>query len=889
MSEKEFKAKERTVQKMSRDGLLEENLSSGTSKRVSQRVRQDVSMKEGDISSDAGIFRHSGEMPDGRRKIYAEGDAGDREQAASPENARRRQKQSKVSERSITDRSITKEAYGQEEDSPEGGDFDAERSSKEAGYGRKARQRKRADQLYEKAESEGAGKRRLPQKAVSTEDSGDEGAEEDENLISDHSSRMDSMRGKSCALSETSAKTAADLRHERNKKQVRKYAADQKRNARLSETSRADTVELSDAKEEIASKQKRERLNQEQRKKRTADPGKKKPGRLSFDDEDAEGTMVRGSGAGIGRKLVSGAVGAAALAAHARVHEAEDENAGVEAAHTGERLAEESVRKAASANLRQGKAKSGASRRKSEAAGLHKLHFGEEPVKAANAAKQEAEKKTTIKKFFQKQRYRRMYAAAKKEEKTAEQVFKTSQNLVTKAAVVVKEAFRRNSKILIGIGILGLFFLLIATSVTSCTAVIHGTGSSVVSTTYASTDDEIYKVENAYEDMEKALNDQINGIGNRYPEYDSFRYQIDEISHNPYQLISYFTAKYGEFTYAKVKGELEEIFREQYGISTAGEQGVTLTETKKVRVGDSLGQVVTSGYCNCPICCGQWSGGPTASGVYPTAKHTIAVDASNPFVPMGTHVVMNGVEYVVEDTGAFARYGVQFDVYYDDHATATQHGHQTWEAYLADSNGSREIEVTTTQSVNRMSVTLTNHNLDTVLRNRMTKDQEKRYDILNKTFGNRDYLFDLDKIPSYNVNGGYSIPPEAMSDARFANMIREAEKYLGYPYVWGGSSPSTSFDCSGFVSWVINNCGNGWSYGRLGAEGLRQVCAYVPASDARPGDLIFFQGTYDTSGASHVGIYVGNGMMIHCGNPIQYTSINTTYWQNHFYQFGRLP
>ncbi|MCI6767108.1 MAG: NlpC/P60 family protein [Lachnospiraceae bacterium] len=609
---------------------------------------------------------------------------------------------------------------------------------------------------------------------------------------------------------------------------------------------------------------------------------------MSFDDEDAEGTMVRGSGAGIGRKIAAGAAGAAVLEAHAKVHETEDENAGVEAAHTGERLAEESVRKAASVNLRQGKSKSGASRRKSDTAGLHKLNFDEETIKAVNSAKQEAEKKTTIRKFFQKQRYRRMYAAAKKEEKTAQQVFNTSQNLATKAAAVVKEAFRRNSKVLIGLGILGVFFLLISASVTSCTAVIHGTGSSVISTTYASTDDEIYKVENAYEDMEKALNEQINGIGNRYPEYDNFRYQIDEISHNPYQLISYFTAKYGEFTYAQVKDELEQIFREQYGISTSGERDVTLTETKKVRVGDSLGQVVTSGYCNCPICCGQWSGGPTASGVYPTAQHTIAVDASNPFVPMGTHVIMNGVEYVVEDTGAFARYGVQFDVYYDNHTTAQAHGHQTWDAYLADSNGSREIEVTTTQPVNRMSVTLTNHNLDSVLRNRMTGDEEKRYDILNKTFGNRDYLFDLDKIPSYSVDGGYRIPPEALSDAKFANMIREAEKYLGYPYVWGGASPSTSFDCSGFVSWVINNCGNGWNYGRLTAEGLREVSAYVPASDAKPGDLIFFQGTYDTDGASHVGIYVGNGMMIHCGNPIQYTSINTTYWQNHFYQFGRL-
>ena len=134
----------------------------------------------------------------------------------------------------------------------------------------------------------------------------------------------------------------------------------------------------------------------------------------------------------------------------------------------------------------------------------------------------------------------------------------------------------------------------------------------------------------------------------------------------------------------------------------------------------------------------------------------------------------------------------------------------------------------------------------------------------------------------------YDIPPEALTDERFANMIYEAEKYLGYPYVWGGASPSTSFDCSGFVSWVINHCGNGWNYGRLTADGLRGICTYVSPGDAKPGDLIFFQGTYNTSGASHVGIYVGNGMMIHCGNPIQYASIETNYWQQHFMCFGRL-
>ena len=129
---------------------------------------------------------------------------------------------------------------------------------------------------------------------------------------------------------------------------------------------------------------------------------------------------------------------------------------------------------------------------------------------------------------------------------------------------------------------------------------------------------------------------------------------------------------------------------------------------------------------------------------------------------------------------------------------------------------------------------------------------------------------------------------EALSDPQFAKMIREAEKYLGYPYVWGGASPSTSFDCSGFVCWVINNCGNGWNVGRTTADGLRSYCSYVSPSDAKPGDLIFFQGTYDTPGASHVGIYVGNNMMIHCGNPIQYTSIASSYWQQHFMAFGRL-
>ena len=498
-------------------------------------------------------------------------------------------------------------------------------------------------------------------------------------------------------------------------------------------------------------------------------------------------------------------------------------------------------------------------------------------------------KKSALKRMWQKQRYKKAYQEAKRSEKTAAGAVRSAQTFLTKAKSVATSFVKSHKGVLGGVAGIVLIFMLITTSLSSCAVIMQGGVSSVVGTTYPSEDADIYAVEAAYAELESRLNSQINNMESTHPDYDEYRYQVDEISHNPYHLISYFTAKYGGFTYEQVADEIEDIFREQYGLS-ADATRETVTETRMVRVGESLGQVVTSGYCSCSVCCGIWAGGPTASGVYPTANRTIAVDASNPFVPMGTKVVMNGVEYVVEDTGGFARYGVQFDVYYSDHASASAHGHQTWEAYIADSNGSQEVEVTSTREVNRLDVTLTNHSLDAVLRSRMDENEEKRYDIYNTTYGNRDYLFDTETLPGGGGTGGfgYEIPAEALTDEKFAKMIREAEKYLGYPYVWGGASPSTSFDCSGFVSWVINNCGNGWNIGRQTAEGLRGYCAYVSTTEAKPGDLIFFQGTYDTAGASHVGIYVGDNMMIHCGNPIQYANINSAYWQQHFMAFGRI-
>jgi 3D (Asp-Asp-Asp) domain-containing protein len=502
----------------------------------------------------------------------------------------------------------------------------------------------------------------------------------------------------------------------------------------------------------------------------------------------------------------------------------------------------------------------------------------------------EQEKKNALQKMFQKKRYQKQYQAAKEGKKTKDAAIVMAQNFTGKVKAAVKMLAAKRNGMLAGMGVILLVFLLIATSLSSCGAMFEGVATAIISTSYSAEDEDIYAAENAYKALETALNEQINQMETKHPEYDEYDYQIDEIGHNPYYLISYLTVKNGGFTYKQVADEVEEIFKEQYKLYTESIQE-TVTETKTVKVGESLGQVVTSGYCNCVICCGKWSGGPTASGPYPTENHTIAVDSANPFVPIGTHVVMNGVEYVVEDTGSFDKYGVQFDVYYADHSSASAHGHQTWEAYIADSNGSKEVEITTTKEVNRLNVTLTNKGLDAVLRSRMTEKEQEQYDLYNTYYGNRDYLFDTNTL-LYTGSGadgfGYDIPSEALSDKKFANMIQEAEKYLGYPYVWGGASPSTSFDCSGFVCWVINNCGNGWNVGRLTAEGLRSACSYVSPSEAKPGDLIFFQKTYNTSGASHVGIYVGNGMMIHCGNPIKYTSIETSYWQEHFLAFGRI-
>ena len=451
-------------------------------------------------------------------------------------------------------------------------------------------------------------------------------------------------------------------------------------------------------------------------------------------------------------------------------------------------------------------------------------------------------------------------------------------------------AIRTNPKtLLITVVAVILLIVIVSASVTAASTVLQGTTNAVMASSYTATDHDIKKAEHMYRDLEEDLKDQIDRVKSDYPGYENYEFDVAGIGHNPYELAALLTVLHEDYKAKDVEEDLKKILALQYDLKINGaspEEG-----SKTVRVGQSLGTVTTSGYCNCAICCGKWAGGRTASGTVPKGNHTLAVDAKNPVVPLGTKVIMNGIEYTVEDTGAFARYGVDFDVYYDSHAEASAHGHKKWEAYIADDNGTTEVTVRTGISGDTVTVSLDNRGIDYAAEHiGLTEDGLARYELLKELKGNRPELFENDIYANAGTgSGGYTISPEALTDERFANMIREAEKYLGYPYVWGGSSPSTSFDCSGFVSYVINHCGNGWDYGRLTANGLYNTTARVSKDEAKPGDLIFFQGTYNTSGASHVGIYVGNGRMIHCGNPIQYTSIETNYWQRHFLGFGRLP
>ncbi len=527
--------------------------------------------------------------------------------------------------------------------------------------------------------------------------------------------------------------------------------------------------------------------------------------RLHFDDEfvpvsDEKGLATKAGG--MGKAAGEKAVHAATSKIHGKIYEAEEENLGVKSAHRTEIVAEGAGR------MVKGRLESHNSKL-SQQKRIQKLEHRAEKANTRLLFEQTMEenpeiKKSKIRKWQQKREIKKRYAAAYKASRSGAEAVRATSTAAAPASVFSKGAERAGSAVsdfarkhYAGIAtavFVGIVFIMFIGSIGTIGSMLSETGGAVVESTYLSADDDILAVDAAYTELENALQAQVDNIEAVYSGYDEYRYQVDEITHDSYALISYLTAKYGNFTAEDVESELAALFSEQFSM----------------RVWDE--------------------------------------------VEIRTRTVTRS--YTDPETGE----------------TTTWEEEEEYEWYI-------------------LNIQVTNQGLDSITQSNLNENQLSLYLIYQASLGNRSYLFG-ESITAGNVAGGgisYEIPAEALSDETFAAMITEAEKYLGVAYVWGGYSPTTGFDCSGFVSYVINHCGVGWDYGRLTANGLLGICTYVSASEAQPGDLIFFENTYNTSGASHVGIYVGNGMMIHCGNPVQYTSIETSYWQSHLLCFGRLP
>ena len=403
-----------------------------------------------------------------------------------------------------------------------------------------------------------------------------------------------------------------------------------------------------------------------------------------------------------------------------------------------------------------------------------------------------------LSRFQQKRAIKKAYAEAKAG-RAVDNTVKASE--IAAKAVQKSEAagskvmqfFVQHKKGFIVIGVIGLMFLMFSSLLSSCSLMMSSVTSSGVMTTYPSEDADMLAAEEQYKAKENELQEYLDNYESSH-DYDEYHFELDEIEHDPYVLISMLTAmQEGGWKIDEVESLLQTIFDRQY----------TLTENVEVET----------------------------------------------------------------------RYRTETETYTDEDGNTTTESYEVpYDYYIC-------------------TVTLENFDLSHLPVYLMDEDHLSLYSVYMATLGNRPDLFGESSYVGkyYGGQSGYTVPAEALADEQFAAMITEAEKYLNYPYVWGGSSPSTSFDCSGFICWVLNHCGVGWNVGRTTAEGLRGMCSYVSPSDAKPGDLIFFEKTYNTSGASHIGIYVGENTMLHCGDPIQYTRIDTSYWQSHFMQFGRLP
>ena len=475
---------------------------------------------------------------------------------------------------------------------------------------------------------------------------------------------------------------------------------------------------------------------------------------------------------------------------HGKIYEVEHENVGTEGAHRSELVGESVLRhgtRHVKKTIREHPAKA-----VQRAESKYIKATADYQYRAAALEHPELDK-GAFSRYLQKRRIQKQYAkqareAAKQGAKAAEKTAVTTEKLAARTLAFVK---RHPVGVIIALACCLLIFSL-QSCVSSMASVGNGLVGAVAASTYVSEDADILGAEAAYCALEDELREYLASY-ERTHGYDEYHFDLDEIEHDPYVLISMLSALHeGAWTVDEVQGTLQSLFEKQY----------ILTE-----------------------------------------------------------------EVVVEE-----RYYYETDTWTDDEGNTHTDRYRVYYDYYIS------------------YVTLENFNLSHVPVYIMDEETLSAYSLYMSTLGNRPDLFSSSQYPyasTLKEPTYYDVPPEALEDEQFAAMLKEAEKYIGYPYVWGGSSPSTSFDCSGFISWVINH--SGWNVGRLGAQGLYNICTPVSSSQAKPGDLVFFVGTYDAPGVSHVGLYVGNSVMLHCGDPISYTNLNSNYWQSHFYSFGRLP
>lgn len=472
---------------------------------------------------------------------------------------------------------------------------------------------------------------------------------------------------------------------------------------------------------------------------------------------------------------------------HGKIYEVEHENVGTEGAHRTELAGETVLRHGTRFVKKQVREHPARAVRRAES--RHTKATADYYYRKTVEEHPEMQKGGALSRYLQKQKIKRQYAkqvreAAKQGGKTAEKAVSSAGKLTEKVVAYAKE----HPVGLLAAALCLILLLSLQSCLSSMTTVGNGLVGAVAASTYPSEDADMLGAEAAYCAMEDELQDYLDSY-QRTHDYDEYHFDLDDIEHDPYVLISILTAlREGAWTLEEVQGTLQMLFDRQY----------ILTE-----------------------------------------------------------------DVVVEQ-----RYYLETDTWTDEDGNTHSDTYRVYYDYYI------------------CYVTLENFNLSHLPIYIMGEDQLSRYALYMATLGNRPDLFPsspyVEKYTSPPVE--HDIPEAYLADETFAAILKEAEKYIGFPYVWGGSSPSTSFDCSGFVSYVYNQCG--WSFGRLGAQGLYNISTRT--SSPKPGDLVFFTGTYDTPGISHVGIYVGDGWMLHCGDPIGYANLNSSYWQSHFYAYGKL-